>query len=194
MDQDQGDEQQFCRFVAAQMDSLRRLAYLSCGNWNTAEDAVATALSKLYARWRSVDSPEAYARTMVVRAAIDETRRPWWARERSASDAPPDVQLPDHDTAVVERLDMMAALLQVPARQRMVLVLRFYQGLDVRQTATDMGCSESTVRSQTVRGLAALSRALQACGHHLRDQEMEKADGVSGSRSAAGRRVGRADA
>ena len=59
-----------------------------------ADDTVAAALSKLYVRWNRVVTPYAYARSMVILAAIDETRRPW-RREQAASHLPPDRPEPD---------------------------------------------------------------------------------------------------
>jgi RNA polymerase sigma factor (sigma-70 family) len=61
---------------------------------------------------------------------------------------------------VDRRLVFERALRQVPPRQRVTLVCRFYQGLDVAETAAALGCSEGTVKSQTARGLAALRRVL----------------------------------
>ncbi|GGN47964.1 DNA-directed RNA polymerase specialized sigma24 family protein [Actinoplanes campanulatus] len=81
-------EADFREFVGARMESLRGLAYLTCGDWQVAEDAVLSALAKLYAKWNRVENPDAYARTAVVRAAIDETRRPWWRREQSRRSSP----------------------------------------------------------------------------------------------------------
>ena len=65
-------EAQFRDFVAGRMESLRGLAYLTCGDWQVAEDAVLSALARLYAKWNRVENHDAYARTAVVRAAIDE--------------------------------------------------------------------------------------------------------------------------
>jgi DNA-directed RNA polymerase specialized sigma24 family protein len=103
--------------------------------WHAADDAVANTLTKLYPRWSGLDRPDLYAQTMVVRAAIDETRRPWWRRERSAGDAMPDVELPDPSGATDERLRVQAALLTVPARQRAVLALRYYLGMTAEEAA-----------------------------------------------------------
>jgi len=111
------EEEAFRQFVAAQLLPLRKLAYVTCGDWHLAEDAVATALAKLYPRWRRLDRPELYAKTMVYRAAIDERRRPW-RRERSASDAMPDVTVRDPAPVSDDRLRVRAALLEVPPRQR----------------------------------------------------------------------------
>lgn len=154
-------EAEFREFVAARMESLRGLAYLTCGDWQVAEDAVLSALSKLYVKWKRVDNPEAYARTAVVRAAIDETRRPWWRREQSRSHAMPDPPLPDDAThAVDERLRVRQALSGLPPRQRAILVLRFLEGLSVQETAAALKCPEGTVKVYTSRGLDALRKIL----------------------------------
>ena len=107
------DENDFRKFVTAQMSQLRKLAYVTCGDWHTAEDAVANALIKLYPRWHKLDRPDLYVKTMVYRAAIDETRRPW-RRERSSGDVVPDVAGTDPAAETDERLRVWAALRAVP--------------------------------------------------------------------------------
>ncbi|GIF52811.1 RNA polymerase sigma-70 factor (sigma-E family) [Asanoa ferruginea] len=154
------DEEEFREFVTNARDTLRGLAYLTCGSWAMADDAVAAALSKLYVRWKRVAAPYPYARRMVVLAAIDETRRPWRRRERSASDFMPERPEPDRLGAIDDQLHVRAALAQVPPGQRAVLVLRFYEQLSVEETAEALGRSQGTVKSQTARGLAALRAAL----------------------------------
>ncbi len=149
------DENEFREFVVAQMSQLRKLAYVTCGDWHTAEDAVANALIKLYPRWRRLDRPDLYVKTAVYRAAIDETRRPW-RRERSSGDAVPDVAHGDSAAETDERLRVWAALRAVPPRQRAAVILRHYEGLSVEDTARILGCSVGTAKSQSSRGLAKL--------------------------------------
>jgi RNA polymerase sigma-70 factor (sigma-E family) len=149
----------FRRFVSARLDALRGLAYLTCGDWQSADDAVAQSLAKLYSRWARVAYPDRYAARMVVRAAIDEVRRPW-RREVSASQMFPEVGEPDASDSVTERMRVRAALRQLPAGQRAVLVLRFYADLSVEEVAEALGRSTGTVKSQTARGLATLRRLL----------------------------------
>src|SRR5262245_50268557 len=144
------------------MGALRNLAFVTCGDWHAAEDAVANALTKLYPRWERLERPDLYAQTMVFRAAIDETRRPWWRRERLAGDAMPDVPQVDPTAASDERLRVHAALRKVPVRQRAVLVLRFFLGMNAEETADVLGVRAASVRSQTTRGLANLRAALAA--------------------------------
>jgi RNA polymerase sigma-70 factor (sigma-E family) len=155
------DEAEFGRFVAARMESLRSLAYLTCGDWQTAEDAVSTCLAKLYVRWGRISAPERYATRMVVRAAVDEVRRPW-RRERSAGHELPEVIQPDVSEAVTEEMRVRLAVRRLPPGQRAVLVLRFYADLSVDDTAEALGLRPGTVTSQTARGLATLRRLLAA--------------------------------
>jgi len=155
------DEEEFRRFVAARMDTLRGLAYLTCGDWQFAEDAVSNCLAKLYVRWGKINSPERYAARMVVRAAIDEVRRPW-RRERSASHELPDVIQPDAAESITESMRVRHALRQLPAGQRAVLVLRYYADFSVDETAEALGRSHGTITSQTARGLANLRQLLAA--------------------------------
>ncbi|WP_416905605.1 SigE family RNA polymerase sigma factor [Micromonospora echinospora] len=171
------EEEGFRQFVAAQLDPLRKLAYLTCGNWHTAEDAVATALAKLYPRWRKLDRPDLYAKTMVYRAAVDETRRPW-RRERSAGDAMPDVALRDPAAATDERIRVQAALRAVPRKQRAALILRYYLGMTLEESAAVMGVSVGTAKSQTSRGLSRLREVLATENIDLQvadDKELSRA-------------------
>ncbi|MET8266482.1 SigE family RNA polymerase sigma factor [Micromonospora arida] len=153
------DEQAFREFVASEMASLRKLAYVTCGDWHAAEDAVANALIKLYPRWRKLDRPDLYVKTMVYRAAVDETRRPW-RRERSAGDAMPDIALRDPAGAIDERMRLRAALDAVPPRQRAAVVLRHYLDLSLEDTASVLNCTVGTAKSQVSRGLAKLRESL----------------------------------
>lgn len=160
---DQRDEQEFAEYFEARRDAVRRTAFLLCGDWHRADDLAQTAFVALHRRWRKVrdrGALDAYVRRTVVRAMIDESRRPW-RRERFVDQMPESAQ-PDSDVGntVATRSALVAGLRQVPPRQRAVLVLRFLEGLDVSGTAEALNCSEGTVKSQTARGLDALRAAL----------------------------------
>jgi RNA polymerase sigma-70 factor (sigma-E family) len=167
------DEQAFREFVTSQMASLRKLAYLTCGDWHSAEDAVANTLVKLYPRWRKLERPDLYAKTMVYRAAIDEKRRPW-RRERSAGDALPEIALSDASNVTAERMRLRSALAAVPARQRAAVVLRHYLGLSLEDTAGVLGCTVGTAKSQASRGLAKLRELLAVDGINLTGETIEE--------------------
>jgi RNA polymerase sigma-70 factor (sigma-E family) len=163
---DQRDEQEFAEYFARRLDAVRRTAYLLCGDWHRADDLAQVAFVALHRRWRKVrdrGALDAYVRRTLVRAVIDESRRPW-RRERFVNDMPepPGAVQPEKglDDTVVTREMLLEGLRKVPPRQRAVLVLRYFEGLDVAATAEALKCSEGTVKSQAARGLAALRAAL----------------------------------
>jgi RNA polymerase sigma-70 factor (sigma-E family) len=152
---------EFTRYFVARRDPVRRTAYLLCGDWYWADDLTQVAFVRLAAAWDRVRDPgamDAFVRTCLLRAYISETRRVWRRREQTYD------QAPEHGVddigPLAGRLDLMEALRGVPPRQRATLVCRFYQGLDVEETAAALGCSAGTVKSQTARGLATLRRLL----------------------------------
>ena len=156
------NEADFAAFVAARRPHLRRVAYALCGDWHQAEDLVQTALAKLYVAWpriHTAGAEEAYARQVIVRAGIDESRRPW-RHERSG------LERVEHDRpapasgSVEDRDELVDALQGLPPMQRRAVVLRHWLDLSVEETARELGVSTGTVKSHTSRGLAALHAAL----------------------------------
>jgi RNA polymerase sigma-70 factor (sigma-E family) len=149
----------FAALFAGRAAAVRRTAYLLCGDWQQAEDLTQTAFARLYAAWPRLRDPgaaEAYLRRTVVRAHVDETRRPW-RREHATADLP---ESPAAADGADDRVTLLAALARVPRRQRACLVLRYFADCSVAETAAALGCSEGTVKSNTARGLDALRAVL----------------------------------
>ncbi|PZF85940.1 SigE family RNA polymerase sigma factor [Jiangella anatolica] len=154
------DEAAYGEYVAARRRALLRTAYLLTGDWHAAEDLVQETLTKLYVSWRRVlrrDDLDGYARKTMLHAYIDSTRRPW--RREHAVDVVPDgggSGDPADGSDPRARHRLLTALAAVPAGQRAVLVLRFWEDLSVEQVAGLLGCSAGTVKSQSARGLDKL--------------------------------------
>lgn len=84
-------EQSYREYVAGNLDRLRRTAFLLCGDWHTADDLTSTVLVKLFRHWKRVgrfEHLDAYVRRMLMRAWLDERRRPW--RRETSTDALPE--------------------------------------------------------------------------------------------------------
>ena len=153
---------EFSEYVGARRSTLRRFAYLVSGDWYAAEDLVQIALAKLYLAWPKIHTEgaeDAYVRRTIVRAHIDELRRPW-RRERTGIDRL-DVAAPEPLT-MEDRDELLAALAQLPPGQRATVVLRYWWGLSVAETARDLGCSVGTVKSQTSRAIVQLRAVLSS--------------------------------
>jgi RNA polymerase sigma-70 factor (sigma-E family) len=152
-------EAAFTDYVAARQVHLRRIAYAICGDWHRADDLLQISLTKLYVAWPRVcgkGTEDAYVRQIMVRANIDEHRRPW--RRERVTDELPETAARDRD--VEERSELFAALQDLPEMQRKVIVLRHWLQLSVAEAARELGIAEGTVKSHSSRGLAALERAL----------------------------------
>lgn len=153
-------DDEFSEFVAARQVHLRRIAYAVCGDWHRADDLLQTALVKLYVAWPRVrldGREEAYTRQIIVRANIDESRRPW-RREVSGLDGHDPVARPELPTE--ERSALFEALQALPVMQRKVIVLRHWLGLSVEETARELGIVTGTVKSHSSRGILKLQAAL----------------------------------
>src|SRR5262245_49902396 len=156
------EEAEYRDFVVARMSTLRRTAYLLSRDWDTADDLVAVALDKLYRHWHrraGIGDVDAYVRSILTRAWIDETRRPW-RREHLNGAAELDQVIDGNPSPGAEdvagRLTLDGYLAGLDRRHRAVLVLRFYCDMSIRETADILGLSIGTVKSQTARALAAL--------------------------------------
>lgn len=154
------EEQAYVDYVRGRTTALRRTAFQLCGDWHEAHDLVQSALIKLYRYWpraSTAESPDAYVRRILVNTFLDQ-RQTWWSRRvRTFAES---TERPAPDPGTDGRLDLMAALARISPGQRAVLVLRFWDGLDVTETAQALGCSVGTVKSQTSYAITALRRLM----------------------------------
>jgi RNA polymerase sigma-70 factor (sigma-E family) len=151
----------FAEYVSGQWSALLRYATVLCGDPVEAEELVQSALVRVGLRWdrvESKDNPHYYVRRAVLRVYLSRWRR---VRSRESLTANvPDRVGPDPTGAVLDHDVVRRALLQVPPRQRAVLVLRYLEDMTEAQTADVLGCSVGTVKSQTSKGLARLRDVL----------------------------------
>lgn len=156
----------FAEFVAARGPALSRTAYLLMGDHHAGADLLQTALEHTAQHWRRVvaaGNPEAY-----VRRAMVNQRTSWWRRDRRvvADGNVPDRPVEDEFGRSDDRIAFAAALRALAPRQRVVVVLRFYEDLTIAETASVLGCSAGTVKRTTYDALARLRRVLPALVDH----------------------------
>jgi len=161
------------RFLTDRADPLMRTAVLLTGSHEAGQDLLQTALERLIRHWRTLSGdPEGYLRRTLYNLAADGFRRQGRLQRklallRAGTPAPPDA------TAEVDLRDaLVRLLLQLPPRQRAVLVLRYWEQLSEAEIATLLGCSEGTVKSATSRGLQRLREL--ASSWHRPDLERQR--------------------
>lgn len=159
---DEARDEQFSSFVAESSPALMRFAFLTAGNHDDAQELVQHALVKVYSSWdkiRDKEALEAYTKRIITRERVTLWRR-WRQREdpRASRDgwAEGTVRQPDVETQQV----LWERLRSLGARQRVAVVLRYYEDLSEAEIAEAMGCSVGTVKSQLSRALVKLRSSI----------------------------------
>lgn len=158
-------DEDFAEFVDARWSSLYRLAYLLAGSPSGAEDLLQTTLEKAYMSWSRIgrmEYAEAYVRRMLATTMVSSRRRAWLG-ERPWGELP-EVPEESAELPVLDRSLLWPLVCALPARQRAVIVLRYYEDLTEAQIADVLGCAPGTVKSQASAAIAAIRRALSAAG------------------------------
>jgi RNA polymerase sigma-70 factor (sigma-E family) len=162
----------FDEFVTATAHPMYRAAFwLTGGDHHLAEDLLQTTYAKVFARWSRVsraDDPVAYTRTVLTRTYLSHRRL------RRSSEQPSLAVSEWHDSVhrsdpdVAGRMDLLAALREMPSHDRAVLVHRYWLDHSVAQTAAELRLSETAVRTRSRRALARLRTHLTDLDKELR--------------------------
>src|SRR5262245_4416008 len=146
-----GQTVDFEEFVVAQLPVLIRYTTMLTNDRELAQDVVQDVLVRAHSRWRrisAVDRPDLYLKRMVTNEYLSWRRR----RVRRASTlgrwgATLVVSaVADPAETMVVRSALNQLLGALPAKQRAVLILRYYEGLDDAEIARLLGCSAGSVR------------------------------------------------
>jgi len=140
--------------------AMTRLALLLTGDRATAEDVVQDAFLGLYRHWPGLGDPAravGYLRTSVVNGcrSVHRSRRIAWTRR-----LPHDPPVWSAEAAAIDgedRREVLAAVADLPRRQREILVLRFYLDMSDSEIAATLKISRGTVSSTVSRALGVLA-------------------------------------
>ena len=147
---------EFAEFYAASKDRCLRAAVASGMRPDEAEEAVAEAFARAWASWpkvRKAQSPAAW----VVRTAVNANIS-WWRKRRR--ETPSDASSEQPTTEVDGSTDLVAAVRNLPPRQREVVVLRYLLDLDTATTARSLGIAPGTVAAHLHHAIATLREQL----------------------------------
>ncbi|MCQ9129617.1 SigE family RNA polymerase sigma factor [Streptomyces hilarionis] len=154
--------EEFREFATGRAGHLHRAAcLLTSGDTHLAEDLVQETLSRMYTVWgraSRIDNPAAYAQAVLVRTFLTHKRR------YSASERPlavlPDAPMPRSGDDPALRLALLEALRELPPKDRVVVVLRYWEDRSVEETADAMNVSSAAVRTRSTRALTKLRERL----------------------------------
>ncbi len=152
-------DEDFAAFVAASWPALVRTGRLLAPDAASVEDLVQSALLKTYARWRWIQDPGAYTRTVLARLATRGARRRWRGEVPTAE--LPETTGPDEAADIDSADAIRRSLARLPAAQRAVIVLRFYCDFTEAEIADALACSPGTVKSRSHRALVALRASVE---------------------------------
>ncbi|GLW59109.1 SigE family RNA polymerase sigma factor [Kitasatospora phosalacinea] len=155
---------EFEQFASSRAHRLFQVAYLMCGDWHQAQDLVQTTLAKMFSVWGRLrrggddgSTIDAYARKVLLRTYLSQKRL------RKSSEVVT-AELPERASASGDggelRLVMVAALKQLPPRNRAVVVLRYLEDHSIEAVADMLGMSPGAVKSLNFRSLAKLREIL----------------------------------
>lgn len=151
----------FSSYVKARRSVLLRTARSLTANPSDAEDLLQTALTKTYVAWERIEDHRAL--DGYVRRALLNTRTSQWRKRKVDEFACDELPEPEpvpggEDPAERQALHdaMWRAIMKLPARQRAMVVLRYYEDLSEARTAEVLGVSVGTVKSAVSRALGKL--------------------------------------
>ncbi|GGW52410.1 RNA polymerase sigma factor [Streptomyces lucensis JCM 4490] len=151
----------FASYVRARQPILLRAARSLTANPSDAEDLLQTALAKTYVAWERIEDQRAL--DGYVRRALVNTRTSQWRKRRVdefvCEELPEPEPMPGADDPAEQQAlhdAMWRAITKLPARQRAMVVLRYYEDLSEAQTAEVLGVSVGTVKSAVSRALGKL--------------------------------------
>ncbi|MFF2623915.1 SigE family RNA polymerase sigma factor [Oerskovia jenensis] len=164
---------EFTAFMEQAVVPLHRMAYLLCGDQHRAEELTQQTFERTYRAWSKArdGDPLVYARRILANLRIDTWRR----TRREVLSGPDDLR--DHSEgttaaprtatsvgaapATVDDRDLVVrALLQLPLKQRRVVVMRHMLDLSETEVSTELGIPVGTVKSTASRALARLRTIL----------------------------------
>ena len=165
-----GDERAFASLVERHSSRLLAVARRLLGSHADAEDAVQRAFLRCYtgaSGYRPEWAVSTWLYRILTNTCVDEMRRRAARTTHDVSDLRR-ATTRSEPSPPGQHLDLARALGEVPREARVLIALRYVDGLSYREMARIRGISINTVKSQLARGKSLLRAALAADGEDSR--------------------------
>jgi RNA polymerase sigma-70 factor (sigma-E family) len=148
------DDDEFVAFAERSASRLCDTAFWLCRDWSLAQDLTQTTFIKVYLAWRRIkdEDPDQYCKRVLLRTYLDHKRLKSSAEVQTC--AVPD--RPAAADAAELRITLLDALGHLSARDRAIIVLRYWEDHSVQTVAEMLGLSPGVVKMQSMRALASL--------------------------------------
>ncbi|HET6625194.1 MAG TPA: SigE family RNA polymerase sigma factor [Nocardioidaceae bacterium] len=159
------EEAGYVEFVDARWSALYRLAYLLTASRSTAQELLERVLTRTYLSWprvRGLADPDAYVRKVLVNAVVSQRRPEGWDSEPPGG--PLEMPVDRIGSPMLDDELLWPLVCALPAPQRAVVVLRYYEHASDAEIATLLGCARGTVESHAAKAIGALRRGLASVG------------------------------
>jgi RNA polymerase sigma-70 factor (sigma-E family) len=165
-----GRDERIAQLFTEHYDGFCRLAALLLRDRAAAEEVVQEAFLRTFSGWWRIRHPEhaeRYLRTAVVNQCRSRLRRRHTEYRSNRTSYATDPQREErHGSgdlgASGDALVVTDAVQRLPPRQRLAVILRYYEDLPEAQIARLLGCSAGTVKSQLAKARVTLAAVLGA--------------------------------
>jgi RNA polymerase sigma factor (sigma-70 family) len=143
---------------------VARVAAMITGDREVGREIAQEAFTRLVVHWDRVsehERPDAWVRRVAIRMAVREARR--------RRDVPVESSAADDVGSVGARLEVRRAVLTLPAQQRAVVVLHFFEDLPLVDVARLIGCRPATARVHLHRARSRLAELLREVPEEVAD-------------------------
>jgi RNA polymerase sigma factor (sigma-70 family) len=152
-----GEREAFSVLYQAQYGPLVRLVTLLIGNRSDAQDITQEAFARWFVHRSSVEHPEAYLRTTAINLTRGRFRRLGITRKYA-----PVLEADARQALGTDVPDvLMDVIAKLPDRQRIAVLLRYYEGRSEAEIAEIMNCPPGTVKSHLSRALHEMGRVIE---------------------------------
>lgn len=179
MKEKRGDEQLVRRMIADDREAFDllmesyypktlRMAYLISGSYADSEDIVQETFIQVYLNRRRIREPQYFERWLYKTL----TREAWRVCRRNKKEQPVEevfgentpsgASVPEEVMKNARDKELYEAIGRLPAKQRIAVVLYYFNGMSTREIASVMGCLEGTVKSRLYTARNQLKQVLES--------------------------------